>query len=440
VGHIQGFIGGLAAPATTLPNWRKKELCKQLVVGHEEYRREAYRSVGFRRAFSEVFRSRSFLFIGSGLSEGYFENLFDETLELQGTLPHMHYALVKKGSLNARFLHERFQIEIIEYDDHKRVADWLGALHREIIDRQSRTVLWGITLHGKDEHRTGDEIWPDLQIVRSALLKPAKGECLLISAGVRRGDKPACSKSGLKLLQTHLVGLSTDDAKLISKKDESKVWRFGTFPAFAAAARSLKSFGRDARDARTVYDAMNRALAYALQSGFQRMYANLLGVGKKRVFAAHVSLIQMIRAFSDFNAQAPQANRLKLTVCIVNPAAIHLLCSGRLDIAEVIYVEKVRFWVEIWRSAEQILRFLEFAEPSCTLRDVLGRFDLPSDGWHALVIPAPTRSAKEILAREIMVDAKEQWTVSNAGLMPGSTLRVLPDSVQSDSMSESQVM
>jgi hypothetical protein len=92
---IQGFLGGFNRNSRyqcdTSPG-KQEELAQQLVIRHAEYRREAYRSVGFRRAFSEVFRSRSLLFIGSGLSEGYFENLFDEVLELQGALPHLHYA------------------------------------------------------------------------------------------------------------------------------------------------------------------------------------------------------------------------------------------------------------------------------------------------------------------------------------------------------------
>ena len=163
---IQGFLGGFATGALEPPSARKKELRKQLVVGHEEYRREAYRSIGFRRAFSEIFRSRSFLFIGSGLSESYFENLFDEVLELQGTLLHMHYAFVKRGDLNARFFRERFQIEVIEYDDHDRVPEWLGELHRTIKDRPARSVLWGITLRRAGEALESE---PDLKIVRSAL-------------------------------------------------------------------------------------------------------------------------------------------------------------------------------------------------------------------------------------------------------------------------------
>jgi hypothetical protein len=76
---------------------------------------------------------------------------------------------------------------------------------------------------------------------------------------------------------------------------------------------------------------------------------------------------------------------------------------------------------------------LEFADPDLALRDVLERYDVPSDGWRALVIPTPSKSAKEILAREIMSDVKDkQWMVPNAGLMTGATLRILPDSCRSD--------
>ena len=56
----------------------------EVVVGHADYRRVALRSEGFRRTFAEVFRQRSLLFVGSGLTDRYLLDLFGQIVELYG--------------------------------------------------------------------------------------------------------------------------------------------------------------------------------------------------------------------------------------------------------------------------------------------------------------------------------------------------------------------
>ena len=46
-------------------------------MGHDEYRRVTYRDIHFRRAFAEVFRHRSLLFLGSGIRETYLQELLE---------------------------------------------------------------------------------------------------------------------------------------------------------------------------------------------------------------------------------------------------------------------------------------------------------------------------------------------------------------------------
>ena len=104
---LQGFIG---------PPRSRHPLANQLAIGHEEYRRQTHEAVHFRRAFAEIYRSRSLLFVGSGLRDSYLLDLFGEALELLGTIGHFHYALVPKGEVDGDFLKRRLQILPIEYN------------------------------------------------------------------------------------------------------------------------------------------------------------------------------------------------------------------------------------------------------------------------------------------------------------------------------------
>ena len=86
----------------------------KVAVGHEECRKQVHNSLVFRRAFSEVFRARSLLFVGTSLSDPDFLDLFDEILELHGLNPHPHFALLQQGTADTRMLSERLQIRCIE--------------------------------------------------------------------------------------------------------------------------------------------------------------------------------------------------------------------------------------------------------------------------------------------------------------------------------------
>jgi hypothetical protein len=57
-------------------------------------------ATNFRRAFAEIYRSKALLFLGSGMNETYFHNLFDEIVQLYGNCAHLHHAVIKKGTVS----------------------------------------------------------------------------------------------------------------------------------------------------------------------------------------------------------------------------------------------------------------------------------------------------------------------------------------------------
>ena len=181
---LQGYLkdvphSGLLSAVTT-------NLESQLVVGHEEDRRVTYRDLHFRRAFAEVFRQRSLLFLGAGIQESYLQDLFGEVLEFYGPATRPHYAFIKEGEVDPDFMLARFQIVVVEYPkgEHGKVQHRLDSLAKELSKPSRTPVIWG---WGRIEERQNENEWtsvPDFEVVRGPLpAKGLEGECLAVSAG-----------------------------------------------------------------------------------------------------------------------------------------------------------------------------------------------------------------------------------------------------------------
>jgi hypothetical protein len=111
LGRVDGDLAGLGVHIDE-PERRALEV----VAGHEEYRRIAHASVQYRRAFAEVCRRRSLLFLGASLADVYLMDLISEVQELHGFGAHPHYALVRAGDgHDPEFLRSRFNIVACEY-------------------------------------------------------------------------------------------------------------------------------------------------------------------------------------------------------------------------------------------------------------------------------------------------------------------------------------
>ena len=120
VWYIQGHIAGIADESMGIGNPALDLLVDEMVVGHQQYQRAINSDTAFRRAFSEVFRRRSVLFIGSGLSESYFVNLIAEALFSLGPSAAPHYALFTADELektDPEFLTVRLGITPVVYGE-----------------------------------------------------------------------------------------------------------------------------------------------------------------------------------------------------------------------------------------------------------------------------------------------------------------------------------
>ncbi len=82
----------------------------ELVVDPSEFDQAMRRTPHFRRAFAELYRSRSLLFLGFDLSQSHFRTLFDDIVGSGGVPRHLHHAFVEEGTLDADFMRRRYRI------------------------------------------------------------------------------------------------------------------------------------------------------------------------------------------------------------------------------------------------------------------------------------------------------------------------------------------
>ena len=234
---LQGFVGGQH------PRGRGKrvrpDLAHELVIGHEEYRRVTFTEPWYRRAFSEVFRRRSLLFLGSGLADPYLLDLFGQVIELTGPNPLPHFALVPEGEVDVDFLTRRLGITPIVYSHHGEVPEFVDALRRKIEGELPRVSHWSYAF---GEPRRGEPRPPTLfDVVRGDIpLVRRDGVALAVSAEVLPHGRPVVSQAADRLLRKEAGAKWRDDVPDL-EPGAGVVQRVGTSSAFLCVARDAGS-------------------------------------------------------------------------------------------------------------------------------------------------------------------------------------------------------
>lgn len=409
---LQGYLGGPAGPPSNA-------LAHEIVVGHEEYRKVAHAEPHFRRAFAEVFRSRSMLFLGSGLQEPYFREMFNEILEIYGPCVRPHYAFVKRGDLDAQFMATRFQIIVVEYDDHNAVAEWLNELSTAAAGRAFRQDRFSFALR---ESRIDDAETPcsRLTVVRGRLPKPVNpDECVTVSAG---GGGAGFFFS--PPIQRYLGGLGIRDYPPKLCDDPPRyIARFHDAPVYAARAREAGDF----RALRTVRLASAALFDAAVRDGFRRIYMQLLASGgaadtprsyNVRPFSPLFSFIESVRAFGEWCRRNPE-RPLELTLCVLDPSVYLEISRGRLNIDELLSSVDLRFWAKIVYPDGKIQRQICQELDVVTVGGLVAWLGLDPEQWSVQSFPR-TGSATEPAVVKVR-DIREEPI--SARVIPGGTLR-----------------
>jgi hypothetical protein len=403
---LQGFLASSGEPQAEAP----PELADELVIGHEEYRRVTYREQHFRKAFAEVYRRRSLLFLGSGLKDSYLLELFGEILEFYGANPLYHYAFAKQGEVDADFLLARFNTIVVEYADHGELPGLLDRFNAAVADRRPRTMRWAYALECGT--KLGDSDVTDLSIVRGRLPlpEPRTGECVAISAGGGGSSMFLSGEMERYVIRAGAQG-RVGDVRAHRVKG-SNVWRYGRSPLFAIVARG----SGDVRDVRAISRAVREFCTVASRH-YSLARMQLLGAGRGRTFPARFSLIESVRGFVEWRRENPGSD-FRLAVHVVAPDVLFDLTTRRVDILELLTCLDIRFWVEIVLATGDVERHLQHCPADTPVDSVARRFDIPPL-WQLEIIPAPQLGEPPA----ILKDLPPGQTIETIGIVPGCTVR-----------------
>jgi hypothetical protein len=388
---LQGF---LAAPFALPGPLAPRRLSQELVLDHAEYRRVTHREPHFRRAFAEVFRHRSLLFLGSGLRETYLQELFGEVLELYGPSPLTHFAIMPRGEVDPAFLYARFQIAVVEYEPgpagHAEVPRLLSSLHAALEQPLAAPTSrgWGRTT---TRQQTATSNRNDFEVFRGPLPRQRReGECLVISAGGRRnGDRFFISSAMQPTLDAWCEG-ETPPPKLRS----SFVAEYEGRNAFAVRAR------RETDDTKDLLQVRAAALSLfdLAAARFKCLHMQLLASGgddredaqqprySLRVFPARFAFIEMARAWGQWRRSHPDIDCC-LCVHLVDASVYREIQSGRIDVLELLLCQDVCLWAEIIEGETLVERRQFKKNETTSVGTIIDELGLSQSGWEVEVSP-----------------------------------------------------
>jgi len=427
---LQGHLG---APWEVPEHGEDRRLSTELVIDYAEYRRVTYREPHFRRAFAEVFRHSSFLFLGSGLRESYLQELFGEVLELYGPSTHTHFAIMPRGEVDPRVMYSRFQIAVAEYErtpQHNEVPEYLGQLRAALEDAQAAPTSWSWGRAAAREHRR-QEIRTDFEIVRGPLpTKRGAGECLVVSAGGRL-DSDSFYVSG-EIRPTLSAWCNeppqSEPPPLLRPRVLSKfVGEYEGKHAFAVRARRERE---DTKDLLQVRQAA-RALFEVAAPRYACLRMQLLASGGNdetvdptqplysvRVFPARFAFVEMVRAWGAWR-RTHATSECRLVLHVVDPSVYREVQSGRIDVPELLLCADLRFAAEIIDDGTLVERRQFKKDEETPLDVIVGELDLSAPHWTVEV--SPLTGIDETAGRQ-PVTGNGSRSIRELGVVPGSTL------------------
>jgi len=407
--HIQGFLGGQYGGGIEMQIPRLQELQEQLVIGHAEYSAVTNASPHFRRCFGQMFESRSFLFLGSSLTEAYFMNLFGEVLELCGPNHIPHFALAKAGTVDIHFLAQQMNITVCEFSDFADLPDMLEHLARAIAKPPARATSWSFMVESTCQEKA------DLQIVcEDAPSKPPPGE---IIAFVARRDP----KTNLPVLPSQYAWLRPRE-QLVRHIGQHTV-QYGETGVYAVTARC-----RGDEDDSAVDTAVREFLEHITPPKSQHQASRLvhlqLSPGRGTVPPVF-GFMKVVRAFGRWvRLRQTKATRLTLIVHVQNEVEFNLT-SGRIDVQELLTSDWIRFWAVISSGEEkEPARRVLTCKENTTVKEVLAEIGVPFGGqsaeWSLSICPAPRPHSAE--TRKTTWTLTESDSLLSVGVLFGSVV------------------
>jgi hypothetical protein len=340
---LQGYLGGQAgAPDRYVDPGKSKDLAAQVVVGHHQYQKVINNAQHFRRAFADVFRRRSFLFLGSGLVEDYLVNLFSEILQVFGLGSLPHYAILPKEEFKQHgdFLQTRLSITPIKYDHSDELPRQLRKLSKHC-SKQSLESYHS----GRIEERyllSGTSKPPAyLTLQWGELPWPGDRECIAFSAGWRDG-KPHIKGMGWRFLERYFSKRERPEPKKV--QDRYYIYQYGSDPVLAVAARNERT---KKKDLRLISMATREMLSLASSRKIQTVHMGLLATGPGSGWDSVYSLIEMLRGARQAADSSELTGACPSLVIHINSSAVWFpLQARKLNVEEILSGYVLKFWAE----------------------------------------------------------------------------------------------
>lgn len=438
---LQGFLGGrnpnikAALPA----DFDHARAEREIVAGHVAYRRAANRSPHFRRCFAELFRTRSLLFLGSGLTEPYFRSLFDEIIELSGPPAQPHFALLPAGSVDTDFLLRQYNIICRTYavgpersaNRHQAQQDVLGDFCKFVRGERTRQSRWGYHLRAPERPDNATDAIGFAVRRQDLPAQVGNGEALAISCG-RAGDPDnPLSVRGVPLpSRAGRMAAGIPDAYMYRWAGASN-WtvQFDGTNSFGILARELIEPGtpgerpRDRRSPDAIRQAFCGFLNDMQRLGIRTAYVQLLAAGERRTFHPWVSLVQMARAYGEWHRDqlkncAAGIELVSVEICAVDPDIFAVLQGNYIDLNAQLQDDRLSVTIEVINEANVVSRHHQIVgstQPVSALIPNVERITAP----YPLMYSLPTIRLKRV--RVDFVQALQK-SVRDFGLVSGSTL------------------
>lgn len=426
--HVQGHVGatGQSEEGVTV----SPSLLDEVVVGHQQYQEAINASAFFRRAFSEVFRRRSLLFVGSGLAESYVVNLIGEALFSLGPGSHPHFALVcdtdLANGIDPEFLAVRLGITTLRYGKtHNDLRDALLELvpPPETPTTHVRLGMQSVSyaLPSPDGAALSGRT---VELRFGKLAEPEMDGCIILSVG-RDGEvghrRPGLGEQALSFLEERRSiprcrAVPFEDVPIVGR-DQGRMFQVAIEsdlpPVFLLAAREMNEQRDDAaRSLAAIIEATAEGLAVA--KGFKTVSMGLMAAGPHRADDARLCLIAQLTGIREFATKAPMGSGVEtIRVSILDESVWAAVCEGRIPVAEILSSNIVRVRVRVRGTDGSTESFAMSVLDHQTVGEVLEAYRITNRPDCIFEIRPLTRRVEEQAVQDIRV-------------FPGMVIDVIP--------------
>jgi hypothetical protein len=416
VWFIQGHVGSASEFGAPGEARVDRTLLDEVVVGHQQYQHAINSSQSFRRAFSEVFRRRSLLFVGSGLAESYFVNLIAETLFSLGPSGQPHFALFCDADLERHldpdFLAVRLGITPIRYGKtYADLPDALEALAHEGAGYRQNSRLHGITnatflIPRPDLDSQLQDLAVSLRF--GSITKPAANGCVILSVGRDKvGDRfePGFGIQANSFLDDYEGSGHRGTISYLDVPDlpQGRLFRLHLdgkpAPVFCLAARELDDRpDDDARSLAVITEATTQALTAVERAGFVHVSMGLMAAGPERADEPPYCLIAQLSGVRVF-AERPAVVRPgveAIGIDIVDQIVWSAFVQGRIAVLDLLESRFARVLVRVSDGDGFAEEFALSAPHESTVGDVLAAYKISDERITIAARPLPRKDVAQM--------------------------------------------